>query len=346
MLIKHGTGKYLVIGSMISVMALVATSGAKAAEQLRLVITETTTPLVPNSVQELAQTLGYYERAGVDVEIIRVQQTPSAIAALTSGDGDMANVSFSAALQLIARNKFAIKAVASPDKAIPFIIAAKKSVATPIDLVGRTFGVGRIGSLDHSLSTTVLSDLGVDVDAIDLVALGQPSVRATALAAGRVDATTMSVGVWSALTDKDDLHVLVAQADYYAAAPLLSKVNIVTEAFARDHPEAIAAFVRGIVLASRDFASNSDIWVAAMEKARPDVSRTVLEELASAYSKNWSTNGGINLADVAYTTGRAYETADFDGLERIDPSSWIDTGHIDAVLTELGVDGGMDDLGR
>ena len=57
------------------------------------IVTEPNTPLVPHSVIELAQSLGYFAREGIDVRFERVNGTPMAIAALASGQGDMANIS-------------------------------------------------------------------------------------------------------------------------------------------------------------------------------------------------------------------------------------------------------------
>src|ERR1700722_4714494 len=96
-------------------------SGA-AADPFRIIITETEIPLVPNSVIDLAGRLGFYKQAGVDVELVRVAQTPSAVAALHSGQGQMANIGLDAALQLIARGQMKLKGVISPDKALPFLL--------------------------------------------------------------------------------------------------------------------------------------------------------------------------------------------------------------------------------
>ncbi len=63
-----------------------------AAEPFRLIVTDLAAPLVPNSVMDLAVQLGYFEREGVEVELVRVQQTPSALAALQAGEGEMANI--------------------------------------------------------------------------------------------------------------------------------------------------------------------------------------------------------------------------------------------------------------
>ena len=80
----------------------------------------------------------------------------------------------------------------SPDKALPFVIAAKKTILKPKDLEGKTFGVARVGSVDYETSRIVLAKLGVDVDKIQYLAIGQPAVRAQSLLAGQIDATAVS----------------------------------------------------------------------------------------------------------------------------------------------------------
>jgi NitT/TauT family transport system substrate-binding protein len=55
---------------------------------------------------DMAVQLGVFEKEGVEVELVRVQQTPSAIAALRAGEGEMANVSVDAVLQLVGRDQW------------------------------------------------------------------------------------------------------------------------------------------------------------------------------------------------------------------------------------------------
>src|SRR5579862_603818 len=265
------------------------------ADPFKLIVTETQTPLVPNSVSDLAIRLGYYKKAGVDVELVRVQQTPSAVAALRAGEGDMANISIDTALQLVGRDQMQLKGVISPDKALPFLIAAKKSIATPKDLAGKVFGVARVGSVDYTLSRVALAKLGVPIDKLQYLSIGQPPVRAQSLIAGQIDATAVSIGVWTTLPDKSGLGVLVNQQDFYRLAPFVSKLNVVTAEVATKKASAVAGVVRGIIMASRDFAKDPKLWVDAMVEARPDVKREDLEVLAEAYRKSWSINGGLNL---------------------------------------------------
>lgn len=331
----------------IAALALMTGAGlAQSDEPFRLIVTHLEPPLVPNSVMDLALELGYFEAEGVDVELVRVQQTPSAIAALQSGEGEMANIGVDALLQVIHNGATDFRAVTSPNKSLPFLIASKDDIATPADLAGRSFGVGRVGSLDHSLSTLVLDSLGVSIDDSEIVALGQPNVRGQALLAGQIDATTISIGVWSELPDTEGLHVLVDQAAYYDGAPVVNKVNAVTGDVLAERPEDVEAVIRALTRLSRDFSENPQMWVDAMADVRPDVERETLDLLADAFVGTWSVNGGMSAQELTFTADWLYETEDFADLEPLALEDWVDFGPLDAVLAELGTDDGADPADR
>jgi NitT/TauT family transport system substrate-binding protein len=329
--------RFLAIAAILS-PALIA-APVVAAEPFQIIITEPETPLAPNSVIDLADKMGYYKKAGVDVQLIRVRATPSAIAALRSGQGDMANISLDIALQLIARDQMKLRGVISPDRALPFVIVGKKGITAVKQLEGKIFGVGQIGSVDYVQSRNVLSSLGVDVNKVRYLAVGQPTVRAQSLAAGQIDATTITLGTWLTLPNKDSLDLVLDQTSYYQAAPFVTKLSVVTDEVAKKKQKEVEAVVRATITASRDFAANPELWVDAMVKARPDVPREQLEVLAKAYAKNWSVNGGLDEHDLVATTDALYKSDDFQSLPRhVEPSEWIDRSFIDTVLRELGED--------
>ena len=327
--------------------ALLTQSGlAQSDAPFRLIVTHLEPPLVPNSVMDLAMTLGYFEREGVRVELVRVQQTPSALAALQAGEGEMANVGVDALLKAIAAGARDLRAVASPNKSLPFLIAARQPIEAHGQLAGARFGIGRLGSLDHALSALVLEQLGVDLDATQLVTLGQPNVRAQALMAGQIDATTMSLGTWASLPDRSDLHVLVDADAYFAAAPLVNKVNAVPQSVLAERPEDVVAVLRALIRISRDFANDPERWIVAMDDSLPDTDRTVLAGLAPAFATSWSVNGGMSARELRYTADWLHGTADFAGLVPPDLEDWVDFGPLDAALAELGIDPSMDPADR
>jgi len=334
-------GRFLT-GAAAGAATLALCAPASAAAPFRVIVTETDIPLVPNSVVWLAQSMGYFDRAGVNVQLTSVGQTPSAVAALRAGDGDMANISTDVVLQLLARDQMKLRGVLSPDKSLPFVIVSKKGVANAKSLEGKTFGVARVGSVDYELSRVVLAKLGVDVDKIQYLAVGQPGIRAQSLLAGQIDATSISIGAFSSIVDKSGISLLVDQSDFFHDAPFITKINVITDDVAKARPKDVAAVVRGVILASRDFAKNPALWAGAMAKLRPDVKPADLTALGAAYRTSWSVNGGIDLSALKFTTASLYRGPDFKDLKRVEPGDWIDTSYIDGVLKSVGVDRSMD----
>ncbi|MHA6689764.1 ABC transporter substrate-binding protein [Devosia sp. A449] len=321
-------------------LALLLVAQPAVAAPFRLILTHLEPPLVPNSVMDLALEKGYFEAEGVEVELVRVQQTPSALQALAAGEGEMANVSVDGLLLLVAQGATDLKAVTSPNKSLPYVIAAKDDITSAADLAGRTFGVGRVGSLDHSLSMKVLAGEGLDTDTMDILAIGQPNVRAQALMAGQIDATTMSIGVWMSIPDKTGYHLLIDQAPYYAAVPVINKVNVVTQKVLDERATEVQGVIRALIKLSRDFSADPDAWAEAMVPYAPNTDEAGLQALAATFAGTWSVNGGMNETDLQYTQDWLYSTEDFVNVPPVTIDQWVDFGPVDAVLAEVGtVDG-------
>lgn len=329
-----------------SFAVLAAMIGPAAAEPFRLIVTDLEAPLVPNSVMDLALSLGYFERENVDVELVRVHQTPLAVTALQAGEGEMANIGVDTLLQLVAGGQLDLRAVMSPSKSLAFMIVAQDAVPDLAGLSGKRFGIGRIGSVDQTLSQQVLTSQGVDVTSLEQVALGQPAARAQALAAGQIDATTMSLGTWTTLPDQTGMHVLVDQDAYFQAAPVVSKVNVVLPETLETRRSEVVGVVTALTKLARDIAADPTIWVDAMANVRPDLDRADLESLASAYGRSWSVNGGLSAAELAFTAEWNFKSADFADLEPVELARWVDFTIVDDVLAELGPLPDMDPADR
>src|SRR5581483_1750209 len=254
-----------------------ADSRSREPLKLRLGLGSAPAPPLPNSVLWLARDLGFYQREGLDVELTEFQGT--------------------------------MRAIHSPDARLYFLLAARDEIKTVSALQGRTFAVSRIGSADHSLSMLALKSLGFNPAGLKLIAMGVPSARAQALAAGRVDATSLSVGTWVTIQKDPGVRVLVDQNTYYENATVVEKVNAVTTKVMEEKPDHLRRFTAAILKASRHFAENQDAWVAAVTKRRPDLDRKDAADLWAGFKTSWAVNGLMNLdaykktADFFYGSG-------------------------------------------
>ncbi|KAA2312100.1 ABC transporter substrate-binding protein [Pseudooceanicola sediminis] len=318
-------------------LAVLATAGQ--ADPFRIIVTSTETPLVPNSLLYLSAREGYFDRAGVQVTLVPAAQTPMAVAALRAGQGDMANISLDSVISLHREGVEDVIAVHSTDKAIPFVIAGRKDL-TLADLPGAVYGIGRLRSLDHDLSSRVLENLGVNVDTLKLVPLGGPSTRAQALMAGRIDATTMSIGSFLAMPDHDRFTLLVDVAGFFKQVPLVSKVDVVNRETLETRGDDVKKVLEALTVAARDYAAHPEKWVDDMAAARPDVSRETLQTLAQTYKESWTVNGGFQFDELLYSARSTQHTYKRENGEdtpfRVEIEDWADFAPMDAVLAKIG----------
>src|SRR5262249_27600796 len=156
-----------------------------------------------------------------------------------------------------------MRAIHSPDARLYFLVAAREEIKTLSALHGKTFAVARIGSVDHSLTTNALKALGVNPAGITFVAIGTPSTRAQALVAGRVDATTVSLGTWITIQKEPGIRILIDPDTYFDRATVVEKVNAVTGKVMEEKPEHLRRFTAAVLKASRYFAENQEPWVEA-----------------------------------------------------------------------------------
>ena len=106
--------------ALFATLALQTTNVIDAAEskpremlKLRLGLGSAPAPPLPNSVLWLAKDLGFYAREGLAVALAEFQGTPLVIAAMISGDVDVANVSTSDVIRMNATKNQSMRAIHS-----------------------------------------------------------------------------------------------------------------------------------------------------------------------------------------------------------------------------------------
>ncbi|HWH78987.1 MAG TPA: ABC transporter substrate-binding protein [Candidatus Binatus sp.] len=328
-------------------------SGLRAAEvkskeplKLRVGLGSAPVPPLPNSVIWLAKDLGFYQREGLEVELIEFQGTPLAIAAMISGDIDVGNVATSEVIRMTATKAQTLRAIHSPDARLYFLIAAREDIKSVQALQGKTFAVARLGSVDHTQSMLTLKALGVNPASLTVLAMGVPSTRAQALVAGRVDATTMSVGTWVTIQREPGVKVLVDHNTYFENASVVEKVNAASAKVIEEKPEQLRRFTAAIVKASRYFADNQEAWVAAIIKRRAKLERKDAVNLWNGFKTSWAVNGLMNLDTYRKTADFYYQTAGFEKVPKIEVGEWSDSRFLDDVIKDLGVNSKSDPPGR
>lgn len=292
------------------------------------------------SVFRLADELGYFERHGVDVSYVALDGTPQAAAALYSGAVDLAHITIDSAIRLRAENDVKVRGVVSVSIGISFLIATMTDITTVEELAGRTYAINDYGSLDHALTSAVLRAYGMSADEPDFVAIGSPDVRVQALAAGQVDATTVSFGTYASIETVEGIHVLVSPDEFTSRAPALAKFVVGLESTIEEKEEAIQRFTDAIIEASRDLQADPEGWVDIAADARPDLTRENLERTAGLNDARWCINGCMNPVELAKSVDFIYANPDFAEVPVIPFEEIADLSFTTRALEAMGTAGG------
>jgi len=305
-------------------------------ETLRYAIADAEVPPVPNAIISLADTLGYYDAEGLDVEVIRLQGTPQVVAALQSGDADVGNIATGDAISLVAQDLLDVVAVNSSLADSGFVIASSTDLATPEDLAGATYAISQPGGQDDTMARAALTALGVNLDDIEFVSVGDPSARAQAVANGVVDAGTMSIGTYQSIADSTSVHLLVDAATFAELVPVVTKVNVVTAETAAGRQSAVQKFVTAQIKLARDFAADPHAWAEAVVAERPDLDVATLDAITDQYADSWCVNGCLGPDRLAATAEFLFTTDDLSSLPRIELDEWTDQTFVEQALETLG----------
>lgn len=161
-------------------------STGRAQETIQLAFCSQLLCVVP---YEVTQAQGFFEREGLNVELVYTRGGNAAMQALVGGAVDYAATSFDVAVQAFA-NGAPIRRFATTGRLPLFALAVGPGQADDIvtlkHLEGKTVGVSGLGNADHTLLLFLLSEAGADASQVEFATLG-PNLF-DALRVGHVDA--------------------------------------------------------------------------------------------------------------------------------------------------------------
>lgn len=292
------------------------------------------------SVFRLAEEFGFYEKNRVRMTFVSLDGTPQAVAALHSGAVDLADISIDAAIRLRADHDVPLRGFIAVATGSSFLIASRTDIETLDGLVGRSFAIADNGSLDHALTQAVLRSDNVAEDGPSFVAIGAPIVRIQALAAGKVDATTVSSGTYASIEGTEGVHILMPADDFSARSPSLSKFVAAREKTIVEKREAIQRFTNALIETAREFEAHPERWVDVAAAARPDLTRESIERTSQFISSRWCINGCMDPKRVDDSVSFVYSNPDFKNVPVIDADDIVDLSFTEEALRTLGVAGG------
>ncbi|MET3927921.1 ABC transporter substrate-binding protein [Devosia sp. 2618] len=288
------------------------------------------------SVFKLAESMGFYAKHGVKVEIIALDGSPQAVAALNSGAVDIADISIDAAIRLRADNDLPVRGIVGVSMGGNFLIAAKDEIQTIEDLKGKAYAIADNGSLDHQLTRVVLRSFGFPETDLSFVSIGAPDVRVQALAAGRVDATTVSFGTYMSIADVKGVHVLLDSNEFSQRGPALSKFVAALDSTIETKREALQRFTDALIDTSRAMAEHPQEWIDAAVEARPDLTPANIKSTSDLIAKRWCVYGCMNPTELEKSVDFVYGNPDFAEVKVVGFNDVVDLSFTEKAYENLG----------
>src|SRR5258707_3803492 len=172
--------------------ALALMSGAAAAQRISIAIGGAGCLCYLPTV--LADQLGEYKKAGIEVELIDFKGGSQALTAVIGGSADVVSGYFDHCVNLAAKNQ-ALEAFVVYDRypGLALVVGPKQTgkINSVADLKDKKVGVSAPGSSTDFFLKYLLSKNGVDPNSVGVVGIGLAATAVAAMEQGSVDAAVM-----------------------------------------------------------------------------------------------------------------------------------------------------------
>jgi ABC-type nitrate/sulfonate/bicarbonate transport system substrate-binding protein len=162
-------------------------------------------------------------------------------ASMQAGEIDGGVLDWALAFQFIAQGGNA-KAVGSITDRLIFAVEAQPAVTQPRDVVGKRWGITRLGSSTHTATLVALDMWGLRADDVQLIQLQEVPAILTALEAQQIDVGTMSPPTSTRARELGLRELL----DLAEAGPEYPSIGLsILDRHVRENPDLVRAYVAG-----------------------------------------------------------------------------------------------------
>ena len=265
----------------------------------------------------IAQAKGFFQKEGLNVQLITFQQDADLNAALASGHTQVANVATHTSIKLILNSHVAITPVlVLDDSEGADAILGSSSIKSVADLRGKTVAY-EYGTTSDLLIHYALLHAHIPAGAVKSQNIPAADA-ATALVAGRVDAAVTYEPYISAVAGKGKgVHVIYSSK---AAPGLIGDFLVANNSLIKNHPEQVRALLRAwndaMVYWSKNYKDGVAIMAKGVGSSPSDLTATLAGAVIYSVAQNKTLAKGLiqkryaMVNDVLRSTGVVKGTLD------------------------------------
>lgn len=211
----------------------------------------------------VAKEAGFFERSGLDVNIVFVEGSPRTMQTLIAGESEIAEATGPSLLNARAAGSPVVM-VAGFVNVMPYYLIVTSSINSPADLKGKVGANNIPGTAADTVIRIGIKALGLDPDRdVSLRSVGNTPMRLQAMAAGFAH---FMVGQDLELQQAKKLGFKVL-VDYVAAkTPFQMGGAITTERFAREKRDAVLRYVKALAQGLHYLKTNREGAIAIIRR--------------------------------------------------------------------------------
>jgi len=286
---------------------------------------------------------GFFAKYGFDAETLFVRGAPTLVAAMASNEIEIGYTGGTAVIGSVASGSD-LKVLSALTNRVTYDLVTRPGIKSPEDLRGKKFGVQSIGGTVWMGAMLALEHLGLDPerDKIAIIAAGDQTVLAQAVATGTIDATVLD-GVQSRPLHARGFPIL-AELDK-AQLPILSSSIVAREPYIQKNPQIVENVMRAIIegeascLSSREKPTTLKILQKYLRISAKDAEEGYKDMVTGLDRKPYANPAGVtNVVRLMKRTNPKVESVrpenliDDHILKKLDQS-----GFIDEVMAKYGV---------
>ncbi|MBI4527791.1 MAG: ABC transporter substrate-binding protein [Deltaproteobacteria bacterium] len=210
----------------------------------------------------VAREAGLYRKYGLDVDVVFLRGSTTAINALASREAQFAALGASSSmLAKLGGADTVLIATAAPG--LSFYLVATKEVPSSAALKGKKIAISRPGTDSDLGARFAVQKLGISERDVSFITVGSDMERLMALRQGVVDATVVTPAAYVAAR-KIGFHALIDLKDLNI--PYEAAGAITTRTLIRERPEVVSRFLQGFVSGIHHAKTHRDFTIQVLKK--------------------------------------------------------------------------------
>ncbi len=210
---------------------------------------------------QIAEEKGFFEEAGIDVDLVYFEGYLDSINAFAAGQLDGNTQTLNDTLASVAAGSDQRIVLVNDNSTGNDKIIVTEEIKTIQELVGKKIGI-EVGVVDHFLLALGLEDAGLSLDDVNIVPL-ETGAAAAAFSAGQLDAVGAFAPFTTQALTREGSHVLFDSSNFPGAIP---DHLVVSGELVDEHPEVVQGLINAWYLTLAFIDENPDEAIEIMAK--------------------------------------------------------------------------------